>query len=118
MSSETTYNTRAVVLSLVVGVFFGGMVGGVAFPTLPQLGTVLGFSALVVGVILSINRFTRMVLNAPAGSILDRFGTRRPMLAVDPLATSLGARVRSASAQMAHAAPRPSEPRNPVRACC
>ena len=81
MSGETTYNTRAVVLSLVVGVFFGGMVGGVAFPTLPQLGSILGFSALVVGVILSINRFTRMVLNAPAGSILDRFGTRRPMLA-------------------------------------
>lgn len=47
--------TRTVVASLVVGVFFGGMVGGVAFPTLPRLGTLLGFSSLVVGVILSIN---------------------------------------------------------------
>ncbi|HET7325630.1 MAG TPA: MFS transporter [Halococcus sp.] len=79
--AETTYSTRTVVLSLVAGVFFGGVVGGVAFPTLPRLGALLGFSALVVGIILSVNRLTRMVLNAPAGTVLDRFGTRRPMLA-------------------------------------
>ena len=77
---QTTYTTRTVVFSLVIGVFFGGMVGGVAFPTLPRLGTLLGFSALVVGIILSVNRFTRMLLNTPAGTVLDRFGTRRPML--------------------------------------
>jgi len=75
------YDTRTVVVSLVVGVFFGGMVGGVAFPTLPRLGSILGFSALVVGIILAINRATRMVVNAPAGAVLDRVGTRRPMLA-------------------------------------
>ncbi|MFB6079266.1 MAG: MFS transporter [Halarchaeum sp.] len=74
-------NTRAVVAGLVVGVFFGGMVGGVAFPTLPRLGVLLGFSALVVGVVLAVNRATRMVVNAPAGALLDRVGTRRPMLA-------------------------------------
>ncbi|WP_233554041.1 hypothetical protein [Halococcus sp. IIIV-5B] len=49
MSSETTYDTSAVVLSL------------------------------VIGVILSANHSTRMVLNASAGSTLDRFGTHRPM---------------------------------------
>ncbi|GAA0313188.1 hypothetical protein [Halarchaeum salinum] len=69
-------DTRTVVASLVVGVFFGGMVGGVAFPTLPRLGSVLGFSALIVGVILAINRATRMVVNAPAGALLDRDGVR------------------------------------------
>jgi len=74
-------DTRTVVAGLVVGVFFGGVVGGVAFPTLPRLGALLGFSALVVGVVLSINRATRTVLNAPAGAVLDRVGTRRPMLA-------------------------------------
>jgi MFS family permease len=73
-------SVRYVVASLVAGVFFGGVGGGVAFPTLPALGGVLGISAFLVGVILSINRFTRLVMNTPAGQILDRVGTRRPMI--------------------------------------
>ena len=72
---------RTVVLSLVAGVFFGGMGGGVAFPTIPALGTVLGIAPVLVGVILSINRFTRLLLSTPAGDVLDRVGTRRPMIA-------------------------------------
>jgi MFS family permease len=74
-------SVRYVVASLVAGVFFGGVGGGVAFPTLPTLGPVLGITPLVVGLILSINRFTRLVMNTPAGQILDRVGTRRPMIA-------------------------------------
>jgi len=73
-------SVRYVAASLVAGVFFGGLGGGVAFPTLPTLGPLLGISPFVVGVILSINRFTRLVMNTPAGSILDRVGTRRPMI--------------------------------------
>ena len=69
-----------VVLAVVAGVFFGGVGGGVAFPTLPTLGSVLGIAPFVVGLILSVNRFTRLLLNTPAGEILDRLGTRRPML--------------------------------------
>ncbi|WP_082224542.1 MFS transporter [Halolamina rubra] len=69
-----------VVGAVIAGVFFGGVGGGVAFPTLPALGTVLGISAFVVGLILSVNRFTRLLLNTPAGQVLDRLGTRRPML--------------------------------------
>ncbi|WP_225917717.1 MFS transporter [Halobaculum rubrum] len=72
---------RTVVLSLVAGVFFGGVGGGVAFPTIPALGSVLGIAPVLVGLILSINRFTRLVMSTPAGSILDRMGTRRPMIA-------------------------------------
>lgn len=71
---------RAVVGSLVAGVFFGGLGAGVAFPTLPTLGPILGISPFVVGVILSINRFTRLLMNTPAGQLLDRVGTRRPMI--------------------------------------
>jgi MFS family permease len=74
-------SVRYVVASLVVGVFFGGVGGGVAFPTLPTLGPLLGISPLFVGVILSVNRFTRLVLNTPAGQVLDTMGTRRPMIA-------------------------------------
>jgi MFS family permease len=73
-------SVRYVVGSLIAGVFFGGIGGGVAFPTIPTLGTVLGISPLLVGIILSINRFTRLLMNTPAGQILDRVGTRRPMI--------------------------------------
>jgi DHA1 family multidrug resistance protein-like MFS transporter len=69
-----------VVGAVIAGVFFGGVGGGVAFPTLPTLGTLLGIAPFVVGLILSVNRFTRLLLNTPAGDVLDRFGTRRPML--------------------------------------
>lgn len=67
--------------SLVGGVFVGGVAGGVAFPTLPLLGSLLGITPLMVGVILSVNRGTRLLMNTPAGSLLDRLGTRRPMIA-------------------------------------
>lgn len=69
-----------VVACLVAGVFFGGVGGGVAFPTLPTLGTVLGITPFLVGLILSANRFTRLLMNTPAGQVLDRMGTRRPMI--------------------------------------
>jgi MFS family permease len=69
-----------VVSAVIAGVFFGGVGGGVAFPTLPTLGSVLGIAPFVVGLILSVNRFTRLLLNTPAGEVLDRLGTRRPML--------------------------------------
>ena len=73
-------SVRYVVASLVAGVFFGGLGGGVAFPTLPTLGPLLGISPFVVGLILSVNRFTRLIMNTPAGQILDQIGTRRPMI--------------------------------------
>lgn len=69
-----------VVGAVIAGVFFGGVGGGVAFPTLPTLGTVLGISSFVVGLILSVNRFTRLLMATPAGQVLDSIGTRRPML--------------------------------------
>jgi MFS family permease len=78
---DTESSVRYVVASLVVGVFFGGLGAGVAFPTLPALGPLLGISPFVVGLILSVNRFTRLVANTPAGQVLDRVGTRRPMIA-------------------------------------
>ena len=66
--------------ALVVSTFFAGFGGGVVFPVLPTLGTVLGISPFLVGLILSANRFTRIVANAPAGALVDRFGTRTPLI--------------------------------------
>ena len=76
----TDRSTRYVAGALIAGVFFGGIGGGVAFPTLPALGEVLGIAPILVGLILSANRIVRLVMNTPAGQILDRLGTRRPML--------------------------------------
>ena len=81
MVSETTHGSRRIVLAVVASTFFVGFGGGVVFPILPNLGEVLGISALMVGLILSANRFTRLVCNAPAGALVDRIGTRTPFIA-------------------------------------
>ena len=78
--ASSEYNVPLVVGSLIAGIFFGGVGGGVAFPTLPTLGAILGISPFLVGVILSANRFTRLLMNTPAGQVIDRMGTRVPMI--------------------------------------
>nr|WP_282594641.1 MFS transporter [Halomarina salina] len=67
-------------MAVVAGVFFGGVATGVAFPTLPLLDDLLGISAVVLGVILSANRIARLLMNAPAGTVVDAVGARRPMI--------------------------------------
>ncbi|WP_135365624.1 MFS transporter [Halosimplex halophilum] len=82
---------RTVVASVIVSTFLVGLGGGVVFPILPNLGAVLGISPFLVGFILSANRFTRILANAPAGSLVDRVGTRTPFvvgLFVEGLATA------------------------------
>jgi len=78
-------------LAVIASTFFVGFGGGVVFPILPNLGTIIGISPFVVGVILSANRFARILANAPAGSLVDRVGTRKPFvagLAVEAVAVS------------------------------
>ena len=82
--------SRSVVLALIASTFFVGFGGGVVFPILPNLGAVLGISPFLVGLILSANRFTRILANGPAGSLVDRVGTRTPLVAglfVESIAT-------------------------------
>ncbi|MDJ1433445.1 MFS transporter [Halostagnicola sp. A-GB9-2] len=79
--STSEANARAVVFAVVASTFFVGFGGGVIFPILPNLGEVLGISAVMVGVILSANRWTRLFANAPAGILVDRIGTRKPFIA-------------------------------------
>ena len=74
-------DTSIVVGTVVVSTFFIGFGGGVIFPIIPNLGAVLGISPFLVGLILSANRFTRLLANAPAGSLVDRVGTRTPLVA-------------------------------------
>lgn len=70
-----------VILAVVCSTFFVGFGGGVVFPILPNLGAVLGISAFMVGVILSANRWVRLLASAPAGALVDRYGTRGPFVA-------------------------------------
>lgn len=79
-ATHTPTEIRTIALATIAGVFFGGVATGVAFPTLPLLDEVLGISAIMLGIILSANRFARMPMNAPAGNIIDRVGARRPMI--------------------------------------
>ena len=69
-----------VLLAVIASTFFVGFGGGVVFPILPNLGAVLGISAFMVGAILSANRWVRLVANAPAGALVDRYGTRTPFV--------------------------------------
>ncbi|UTF52319.1 MFS transporter [Natronosalvus rutilus] len=89
-SSPAEPDPRRVVFAVVASTFFVGFGGGVVFPILPNLGEVLGISAVMVGLILSANRWTRLVANAPAGVLIDRIGTRTPFvvgLAIEGVAT-------------------------------
>ena len=89
-TSEPERSSKSVILAVVASTFFVGFGGGVVFPILPNLGEVLGISALMVGLILSANRFVRLVSNAPAGALVDRIGTRKPFvagLAIEGVAT-------------------------------
>lgn len=61
--------------------FLGGIGGGVVFPILPALGTRMGLSGLVIGIILAANRVTRLAMNPATGSLIDRFGGREVIAA-------------------------------------
>ncbi len=87
---DSSPDPRRVVYAVVASTFFVGFGGGVVFPILPNLGEVLGISAFLVGIILSANRFVRLVSNAPAGALVDWIGTRTPFvagLAIEGVAT-------------------------------
>lgn len=72
---------RRVALGVLVAVGTGGIATGVAFPALPLLDSYLEISAVMIGAILSANRLIRLVVNTPAGQLIDRVGSRRPMIA-------------------------------------
>lgn len=71
---------RTIALATIGGVVFGGVATGVAFPTLPLLGQILGISSVMLGIVLASNRFSRLLMNTPAGNIIDKHGSRKPMI--------------------------------------
>ncbi len=70
--------------------FTGGLGGGVVFPILPVVGIQLGIAPALIGLILSLNRITRLGVNPFTGLLVDRFGARWPLVAallIEGLAT-------------------------------
>ncbi len=70
--------------------FAGGLGGGVIFPILPIVGQALGIAPAMIGLILSLNRITRLGVNPFTGHLVDRFGARWPLmcgLLIEGLAT-------------------------------
>jgi MFS family permease len=61
--------------------FTGGLGGGVVFPILPVVGQALGIAPAMIGLILSLNRITRLGVNPLTGHLVDRFGARWPLVA-------------------------------------
>ncbi|HET8702109.1 MAG TPA: MFS transporter [Nitrococcus sp.] len=59
--------------------FAGGLGGGLVFPILPALGLQLGISGLLIGLILSANRISRLLCDAPVGHLVDRIGGKRTL---------------------------------------
>jgi len=72
---------RYVAGSFAAAVFLPSVAGGISFPAIPRLELVLGLSSAVVGLILSTADGVRLLSNAPIGSLLDRVGTRQPLVA-------------------------------------
>lgn len=72
---------RRIALGVLVAVGTGGLATGVAFPALPLLDSYIEIGAVMIGIILSANRLIRLVVNTPAGQLIDRIGARRPMIA-------------------------------------
>src|SRR5579875_2173099 len=69
------------VFSIALAAFLGGIGGGIVYPIIPLLGVRFGLSPTLIGLILASNRLTRLAVNAVTGSVIDRFGGKRPLLA-------------------------------------
>lgn len=81
ISKTAISSNTAAVWRLTAIAFTGGLGGGVVFPILPTVGLKLGIPAAVIGLILSLNRMTRLLVNPFTGTLVDRFGPRWPLTA-------------------------------------
>ena len=67
-------------LAVTPGVLLAGLAGGIAFPILPIAGARAGLPLWFIGIILAVNKVTRIVSAPFVGWISDRFGGRRTIL--------------------------------------
>lgn len=59
---------------------FAGLGDALLYPVLPIYGERLGFSVVFVGVLLSVNRFVRILTNTPIANLVHRFGMKKVLV--------------------------------------
>lgn len=74
----------AIVSSGVVA--FAGLGDALLYPVLPIYGKEMGFSVFVIGLLLSVNRFVRIIANTPIANIVAKFGMRKVLIVCSGLA--------------------------------
>ena len=74
----------AIVSSGVVA--FAGLGDALLYPVLPIYGKEMGFSVFAIGLLLSINRFVRIIANTPIANIVAKFGMRKVLIICSGLA--------------------------------
>ncbi|PKA84175.1 putative MFS family arabinose efflux permease [Ulvibacter sp. MAR_2010_11] len=65
---------------------FAGMGDALLYPVLPVYGKELGFSVFFIGVLLSVNRFVRILANTPIANLITKMGMRNMLLITSLLA--------------------------------
>ncbi|WP_420601761.1 MFS transporter [Flagellimonas sp.] len=66
---------------------FAGLGDAILYPLLPVYGKDMGFSVFFIGVLLSINRFVRILSNTWIATIIIRLGMRKVLIITSILAT-------------------------------
>lgn len=66
---------------------FAGLGDAILYPLLPVYGAELGFSALFIGILLSINRFVRIISNTHIANLINQIGMKKMLIATSMLAT-------------------------------
>lgn len=67
---------------------FAGLGDALLYPVLPVYGKELGFSVLSIGVLLSINRFVRIVANTHIANLVMKIGMRNMLIITSSLAVT------------------------------
>lgn len=66
---------------------FAGLGDALLYPILPVYGKNLGFSVIAIGMLLSINRFVRIIANTYIANLVRRMGAKKILLATSLLAS-------------------------------
>lgn len=59
---------------------FSGLGDALLYPVLPIYGESMGFSVFFIGVLLSVNRFVRILANTPIANVVNRLGMKRVLI--------------------------------------
>ncbi|MEM7085208.1 MAG: MFS transporter [Bacteroidota bacterium] len=65
---------------------FAGMGDALLYPLLPVYGKDMGFSVFFIGVLLSVNRFIRILANTPIANLVNRLGMKKVLIVSSILA--------------------------------